>query len=222
MTRRKLFFIIFIIVTVVELAAVAGNWKFISLFSKPLIMLSLVGHYLASMPHRSPVMIRAMFFCWAGDVLLMFADRDETFFMMGLLAFLIGHLLYIIAYRQNQSGDPEKGLLATQKIRYSFPIILAGTGLIVILFPTLGGLRLPVLVYAVVLMVMTMTALFRYGRTNTASFWLVFGGAVLFMLSDSLLAMNKFYTPIPYAGFLIMLTYSTAQFLIVKGIIRHR
>jgi len=222
MTRKKLFLIIFIIVTTVELVAVIANWKFISLFSKPMIMLSLVGYYLAAMPHRSPVMIRAMFFCWAGDVLLMFVDQDEAFFMMGLLAFLIGHILYIIAYRQHQSGDPEKGLMATQKIRYSFPIILAGTGLVVILFPTLGGLRIPVLIYAIVIMIMTMTALFRYGRTNTQSFWLVFGGAVLFMLSDSLLAMNKFYSPIPFSGFLIMLTYSAAQFVIVKGIIRHR
>jgi uncharacterized membrane protein YhhN len=222
MTRRKLFLIIFIVVTTVELVAVIADLKFISLFSKPLIMLSLVGYYLGSVPHRSPVMIRAMFFCWAGDVLLMFVDRDESFFMMGLLAFLIGHVLYIVAYRQHQSGDPEKGLLATQKIRYSFPIILAGTGLVVILFPTLGGLKLPVLVYAIVIMVMAMTALFRYGRTNTESFWLVFGGAILFMLSDSLLAMNKFYSPIPYGGFLVMLTYSAAQFLIVKGIIRHR
>jgi len=222
MTRKKLFLIVFMVVTTIELIAVAGDWKFISLFSKPLIMLSLVGYYLASMPHRSPQMIRAMFFCWAGDVLLMFVDRDEIFFMMGLLAFLIGHIMYIIVYRKHQSGDPEKGLLATQKIRYSFPIILADTGLVVVLFPTLGGLRIPVLIYAIVIMIMTMTALFRYGKTNTQSFWLVFGGAILFMLSDSLLAMNKFYAPIPFSGFLIMLTYSAAQFLIVKGIIRHR
>lgn len=222
MTRRKLFLIIFIIVTVIELVAVIAELKFISLFSKPLIMLSLVGYYLASMPHRSAVMIRAMFFCWAGDVLLMFVDRDEAFFMMGLLAFLIGHILYIIVYRKHQSGDTEKGLLSTQKIRYSFPIILAGTGLVVILFPTLGGLKIPVLIYAIVIMIMAMTALFRYGRTNTDSFWLVFGGALLFMLSDSLLAMNKFHSTIPYGGFLVMLTYSAAQFMIVKGIIRHR
>jgi uncharacterized membrane protein YhhN len=154
--------------------------------------------------------------------LLMFADRDEAFFMMGLLAFLIGHILYIFTYRQHQSGDPEKGLLSTQKIRYSFPVILAGTGLIVILFPTLRGLKLPVLVYSVAIMIMVITALFRYGRTNTDSFWLVFGGSVLFMISDSILALNKFYSPIPLAGFLIMLTYSAAQYLIVKGIIRHR
>lgn len=222
MTKKKLFLIIFFIVAAIELMAVVGEWKFISYFSKPLIVLSLVGYYLASVPKRSPIVIRALFFCWAGDVLLMFVDRDETFFMMGLLAFLIGHILYVVAYRKHQSGDPEKGLLSTQKIRYSFPIILAGTGLIVILFPKLGGLKLPVMIYAIVIMIMTMTALFRYGRTNTESFWLVFGGAVFFMISDSILAMNKFHSPIPFSGFLIMFTYSAAQFLIVKGVIRHR
>lgn len=222
MKRKELFLIIFIAVTLIQLMAMIEGWLSITFFSKPMIVLSLAGYYLASIPHRSPVMIRALFFCWAGDVLLLFVERNEVFFMMGLFAFLIGHLLYILAYRTHQSGDPEKGLLTTQKIRYSFPIILAGTGLIVILFPTLGDLKLPVLVYAIVLIVMTMTALFRYGRTNTDSFWLVFVGAVLFMVSDSILAMNRFYSPIPFGEFLIMLTYSAAQFLIVKGIIRHR
>ena len=104
----------------------------------------------------------------------------------------------------------------------SFPIVLAGTGLITVLFPTLGPLKIPVLVYSLVLVGMVMTALFRYGRTSPESFWKVFMGAVLFMTSDSLLAINKFYTPLPYAGLLIMLTYISAQYLIVEGIVKHK
>ena len=112
--------------------------------------------------------------------------------------------------------------MSTQKIRFSFPIILAGTGLIVILFPSLGSLKIPVLVYAIALMVMVMMALFRYGRTGTRSFWMVFVGAAVFMSSDSLLAINKFYSSIYLSGLFIMLTYTTAQYLIVEGVLSHR
>ena len=51
---------------------------------------------------------------------------------------------------------------------------------------------------------------------------MMFTGAALFMTSDSLLALNKFYSPIGMGGFLIMLTYCSAQYLIVEGALRHK
>jgi uncharacterized membrane protein YhhN len=68
---------------------------------------------------------------------------------------------------------------------------------------------------------MALTALFRYGRTNSKSFLLIFIGAVLFMVSDSVLAINKFHNAFSAAGALIMLTYCLAQFLIVEGALVH-
>ena len=112
--------------------------------------------------------------------------------------------------------------MVTQKVRFSLPIVLAGTGLVVVLMPALGSLQIPVLVYGLVIVLMVMTALFRYGRTSPASFWLVFGGAILFMISDGTLSVNKFLAPVPYASFCIMLTYIAAQFMIVRGIVLHR
>ena len=82
-------------------------------------------------------------------------------------------------------------------------------------------MKIPVMIYAMVLIVMVMNAVFRYGRTPLVSFWLVVVGALLFMASDSILAINKFYAAIPSSGPLIMITYITAQFLIVVGIIKH-
>lgn len=193
----------------------------VSQIDKPLIMLSLIGYYLSSVEDRSGTFIRALFFSWAGDVLLIFVPRSETFFIAGLVAFLISHLLFIQAYRQHKTPDMGRGLLGTQKVRYSIPIILMGTGLVVVLYPTLGALRLPVMLYATVLIVMVMSALFRYGFTTPSGFWMVFCGALLFMISDGVLALNKFLNPIPAAGFLVMSTYAIAQFLITEGIIRH-
>jgi len=98
---------------------------------------------------------------------------------------------------------------------------LAGTGLVTVLFPHLGNLQIPVMVYALVITLMSLQALFRYGYTSKPSFILVFCGAISFMISDSLLAINKFMQPLPLSGLAIMLTYLLAQYLIVEGVLKH-
>lgn len=220
--KRQTLLCLFLIVCAAELLAVAFHWPILIAVAKPCIMFSLIGYYAAGFSKRSSAFILALLFCWAGDVLLLFQAEAEIFFILGLVSFLIGHVLYIISYRQLRSSDRMRELMPTQKMRFSFPIVLAGTGLIVVLLPTLGDLQIPVVVYALVLMLMVMTAMFRYGRTPIVSFWMIFAGASLFMLSDSLLAINKFYVPIPYGGFFVMLTYCAAQYLIVEGVLRHQ
>lgn len=125
------------------------------------------------------------------------------------------------AYRQHRWDDSEVTLQGLHRIRLAFPVVLGGTGLIVVLYPVLTDMRIPVIVYAIVLMLMVIQSIFRMGRTSPESFWMVFGGAVLFMISDSLIAMNKFLDPFPLAEFWIMLTYSVAQFFIVRGLLLH-
>jgi uncharacterized membrane protein YhhN len=66
---------------------------------------------------------------------------------------------------------------------------------------------------------MGITAAKRFGKTSKESFLYLLGGAIIFIISDSLLAINKFYSNFEQADLLIMLTYITGQFLIVKGII---
>jgi uncharacterized membrane protein YhhN len=187
--------------------------------SKPLIVISLLAYYYygSSREDRSPTFVLALVACLCGDVFLMSPD----YFIPGLVSFLVGHVLYIFAYRQHQTEDDIDSLRGLQRVRLAFPIVLAGTGLVVILFPVLGSMQIPVMIYAAVITVMTLTALFRYGRTSSKSFWLVFAGAVLFMMSDSILAINKFLAPVNYSGLLIMATYMAAQFLIVEGILKH-
>lgn len=212
---------IFSLGTFLEIAAPIFGWPVNHILAKPLIMFGLMGYYYLQSVKRSSVFILALAFCWAGDVLLLFESYNGLFFMGGLVSFLIGHVLYIVCYRQFQSGDRTNELMGPQKVRFSLPFILAGTGLVVILFPVLGHLKIPVMVYALVLTLMVLNALFRYGRTSTQSFLLIFLGAILFMVSDSVLAMNKFLQPFRGAGALIMITYCAAQFLIVKGILTH-
>ena len=221
---KRFFIYLFISVSCLELGGLLFSILVFTTIAKPLIVLTLVGYYIVSTSQRSIIFLAGLLFCLAGDVLLMFQSENEVIFILGLISFLIGHILYIITYRQHRSEEVKEGkveLLSTQKIRFSLPIILAGTGLVVILFPLLGDLKMAVLVYAIVIIIMVMNALFRYSRTSSASFWMVMGGALLFQLSDSLLAINKFHSTFPFSNFWIMLTYIAAQGLIVRGIVAH-
>ena len=221
---KKIFLILFILVSAGEIISTLMDVPVLHTFCKPAIMIMLGFYYWASQreggePVSIPLIIAILFSC-AGDILLM-QKSEEKFFMFGLGAFLVAHLFYILTLRQHRLENSAEALQGLQKIRYAFPIVLAGTGLVTILYSHLEGLKIPVMVYAAVITIMVLNALFRFGRTNTKSFTMVFGGAILFMMSDSLLAVDKFLEPIPMAGFWVMSTYVGAQFLIINGVIKH-
>lgn len=219
---RKAAIILFVVVSLGELLSGVIHARELHLICKPLILISLGFYYwLNSSEHLSKLVLLAIFFSFGGDTLLMFDDSNSMFFMLGLASFLISHIFYILAYRQHRDEQLTDGLQGIQRIRLAFPIILAGTGLVIVLYPVLGALRFPVMAYALVLVLMVLNALFRFGRTNNRSFWMVFGGAILFMVSDSLLAINKFLQPIANAGLFIMSTYIIAQFLLIEGLCAH-
>jgi uncharacterized membrane protein YhhN len=216
---KKVFLILFVIAAIAELVSAVVSIEIIHVIAKPSLMITLGLYYFFSTnkEDRSRTVLFALLFSFGGDVLLM----NEDYFIGGLVSFLLAHVLYIFAYRKHRYEETENALQGIQRIRMAFPIILAGTGLVVVLYPVLGDLRIPVVVYATVLVLMALNALFRFGRTSSLSFWLVFIGAVFFMLSDSLLAINKFLMPLSHASFSVMFTYITAQFMIVEGLIRH-
>lgn len=220
MNRSKIFLTGFVLAFLADSLSVEFGSSLHYVF-KPAIIPCLIGYYLSEAPVRNMLFIRALVFCWVGDFLLLFVPMDELYFILGLVAFLIGHILYIRTF-QKLVNTPQSPLLPTQKLRMVFPVFLAGTGLITILYAGLGPMRIPVIAYAVVIMVMAASAILRLNRTNIGSYWYLVGGAAIFMLSDSLLALNKFYSPFVGASVAIMATYVLAQYLIVRGVLAHK
>jgi uncharacterized membrane protein YhhN len=88
-----------------------------------------------------------------------------------------------------------------------------------ILNENLGALKIPVIVYILGILTMAIAAFGRKDRVDPTSFNLVFLGALFFVLSDSILAINKFLVAVPGAHILVMGTYAAAQFFIVKGLL---
>ncbi|QSE97704.1 lysoplasmalogenase [Fulvivirga lutea] len=221
---HKLFKYLFFSATAVELTRNIFDWDF-EHYSKPLIVLFLFLYFITANSKKDTafwLVAISLVFSWLGDSFLMYQELDATYFILGLVSFLIAHVLYAISYFKLRWAEAENPLLPTQKLRHSITLVLAGVALVAILSPNLGDMRLPVTVYAAVLVFMAISALLRYGYTPIKSFGLVFGGAIFFMISDSLLAINKFMESFAYSGFWVMLTYSIAQYLIIEGVIRHQ
>ena len=158
-------------------------------------------------PRRfGPKLLAALLLCLAGDVFLMFPG----YFIPGLVSFLAGHLCFIAVFKQGVRWFPSRGALAAT---------LAAAGVMyAILFPHLGPvLKVAVAAYAVVIALMAAQAI---GRAYALRDMLAAGvavGSVLFMLSDALLAINRFATPLPLAQFWVLATYYAAQILIVRN-----
>lgn len=222
----RFFLNLFLLVSAGEIVSTIIEIPLLHFVCKPALLPLLGLYYITTIREQqstlSIAVVLAIAFSWAGDVLLMFQQKGELFFMLGLVSFLSAHVFYIFAYRQHQSGDDSKTLKGLQKVRFGFPILFAGFGLLSILYNHLGPLKIPVIVYAGVLTAMALVALFRFGKTTTSSFSMVFAGAILFMMSDSLLAINKFLEPLPFEGFWIMITYIGAQYFIVRGLLKHQ
>jgi uncharacterized membrane protein YhhN len=166
--------------------------------------------------NNNRLMLLALLFSWAGDVLLLFNYKSEWFFIGGLASFLCAHIMYILYFLNIKGQQPS--LLKQSPLLMLLPLAygLALTGL---LYPSLGALRLPVLVYAAVIITMLLCSLHVYLKLPRRVARLFVMGAAFFVLSDSLLAINKFYAPLPLAGLLIMLTYCLAQYCLISGAI---
>lgn len=188
---------------------------------KPLLMISLAGWYWVNAPKPlsrvSVLLLVSLFFSLWGDVFLMIQPRGELLFLCGLFSFLLAHLCYINAYR---IGSPAitQGILRRQWW-WAIPLFLFEAGLLWLIAPKLSFVALPVGLYATVLVFMVLFALNRWGSVPQSSFTKVVLGALIFMASDSMIALNAFYQPIPSARLLILSTYCLAQWLIIWGML---
>jgi uncharacterized membrane protein YhhN len=164
-------------------------------------------------------MLTALFFSWMGDIFLMLYDPKGLYFIIGLVCFLTTHIFYIIYFLRIRSAAVS---LLKKQFLLALLVLVYGIALVWVLFPHLGQMVLPVVVYATVICTMLLCSLHVYNKVNKPANDMFVFGALMFVLSDSLLAINKFLEPLPYAGISIMLTYCAAQYFIVSGfIIQH-
>jgi uncharacterized membrane protein YhhN len=170
----------------------------------PATYLGVVGAFTGTLV----VLIVALALSALGDFLLALRDQDR-FFVPGLGAFLAAHVAYLIAFAPRASIPPDT--LASVAIVAS---LAAAGALIMRLAPKLDRLRIPVFAYFAVIMAMVAAAL-----SIREAPWILGAGAIIFALSDSLIAVRKFMAPLPYNNEAVWITYIAAQFMITAGLL---
>lgn len=201
----------FLIVAIADIYAIVMHNKEVEMIAKPLIATSLVVLYLVSVKKPNFWYVSALFFAFWGDVLLLFQDQ---FFVFGLVSFLLAHILLITV-----SSKFLKQVSISRILIHSLPFLALLIGLIYTIYSGLGEMLIPVIIYGVVISVFGVVTFLIYTREqSTENKWL-FLGALTFIASDSILAINKFYHSTELLGVSIMITYIIAQYLICKAMI---
>ncbi|NCU05658.1 MAG: lysoplasmalogenase [Chitinophagaceae bacterium] len=210
---------VYAIVVLLDLLFIYLNMGYERWFTKPLLMpLLMIGFYISCTQRTTKsffLIIAALLFSWGGDVLL----QMEGLFIPGLVSFLLAHIFYIIYFAKTGTG--KKGLVQ-QKPVIALAILLYIIFFLWLLFPYLNSLKIPVTVYGITIGSMLLLALNTKYQLKDRTATLFITGAILFVLSDSVLAVNLFAYKHLLLSLAVMITYAAAQFLIVKGAISNQ
>lgn len=217
--RNATFFKTYIAFGLLYLLILLSGYQNLDLFLKP-VLIPILGfgvYFYRKFPSKN-ILLTALLFSWIGDIVLLFADIAEIYFILGLVSFLISHITYCILFNKQIKSGIKRNIIVfgIGSVIIAFYLI----GMLSLLLPTLGDLKIPVTVYASVISIMLLFAFNGFLVWEKPGNKYVFIGAIVFVLSDSILAINKFYSPIEKSSFFIMLTYLVAQYLIVVGILK--
>ena len=163
MTRKTALFL-FLIFSLLYLGLVLIEFESITWWLKPfLIPLLSISVILSGKMESKPLLISAMFFSWIGDVVLLFANQGVIYFIIGLVSFLIAHLFYIILFSKLQK-------VINLKYKRFIPLVLLYlVGFLYFLWEKLGGMKIPVIIYALVISTMLLVAIKGYFTWNSKS-----------------------------------------------------
>jgi uncharacterized membrane protein YhhN len=215
---KKILYLYILVSSIHLLGQIIDNQSITSI-TKPLLMpvLALYFIYSVGLKTKSNILIFiGLLFSQVGDTLLMYVSNHPNFFLAGLGAFLITQTLYATAFYLYENEN--KGFIV-QKPYWTLPFLAYLGTLLFLLLPNIPSQFAPaIVIYACIITTMSIAACNLATKMKNEHWKILFGGVLLFLISDSLIAVNKFLMPLPYEGLLIMSTYIVGQFMIVEGI----
>lgn len=218
-TRSSNFKWLFLGIVVLDIIVAGLALREYRIITKPLLLVSLLIYFAVKGKRLSKptylLMLIALIFSLSGDVFLIFENASANYFIAGLISFLLAHIAYSVLFAGKWNKKNTKNFIGT-----SLLLAVYGGALFFYLKDSLGPLKIPVIVYILTILFMAMTALGRFAKVPSLSFVLVLVGALCFVVSDSILAIDKFMFDVPAAHILIMGSYAAAQYLIVMGVLR--
>ena len=185
-----------------------GPYRNIYIF-KPLVIICIVLIAIlgqTNTPLYKILIIAGLLFSMAGDTLLM---PPWNRFVAGLIAFLVAHLFYIAAFVFQIAALAWWPLI---------PLAIYGIVIYSFLAPSLEKMKTPVLAYIIVILVMAWLGWVYWLQSGNLSALLAFVGAIFFVVSDSILATNRFRMQFKSGRLLNLATYFVAQWLIAGSV----
>ena len=208
-----------LVIAAINWLAVAKNWVKIKYITKPAVTLALICWLILNGGFQGQLIyfVIGLIFSLAGDIFLMLPNEK---FIAGLVSFLFAHIAFILGFSSVIPKFSAAGLIL---------LILVGLNAFELFRQISNGLRsrgqeyfiTPVLIYTIVISLMLVSALLTMVGPNSE--WnpfpslMVSFGALLFVLSDTLLAWNKFVNPIKYGNIFVIVTYHLALITIILG-----
>lgn len=209
-------FFLIIVISLLVIANALGSlkkMKILIILGKPLLMPMLLLLHYSAKGEINPLLASALIAGWIGDIFLIKPEGNR--FLAGLGAFLIGHIFYIILFASRLEIPVD--LFNLPVLLILVPYVLFGFLFFRYLKNDLGPMKFPVLVYMVCIVMMSVTALqFRLYSVGII-FVLPLTGSLLFLISDSLLALSTFKGEKRFSYSAIIITYVAAQMLITLG-----
>lgn len=201
---KRIIHFLYLVVALIYVVAYSYENNLITTITKPIPVLLLIFMIKRNSVYNQLVVV-GLIFSLFGDILLM---RTVNLFIPGLIAFLIAHLFYIFAYLERSNK---------LKLVSYLPFLLYAALFFMFIQSSLGQMAIPVAVYMFIITTMLWRSYVQRKVTPLAK-W-AFLGAFIFTISDSMIAISKFYTSFFMDSFFIMFTYWTAQFLIYQSTI---
>ena len=200
--------ILFFVVAISDVIGIIFNITWLQIVSKPLIIVTLIVLYYFSAEQRNNWYLLALFFSFLGDVFLL----DKTgYFLLGIGSFLITQIIFIKLIISQLRKVRVHHIIITL-----LPFVVYFTVLISTIKENLTEFFIPVVIYGITISFFGMVSLLNYFINKSKRSVVLLIGAVLFIASDSMIALNKFHEPRIIYPVAIMITYIFAQYLIYR------
>jgi uncharacterized membrane protein YhhN len=213
--------LIALILAIVDWFAVDRKWRTLEYICKPAVMIILIIWLVqqGSLSNWMIWFVLGAIFSLAGDIFLML---PQNLFLPGLVSFLLAHISYIVGINRTFPPVTPIGVIF-------FIVVVIIAWRLYTQFrkgmeaKKVSKLKIPVLIYVIIISFMTLSALLTFFREEWGihSAILISGGAILFFISDSIIAWERFVSPVSHGRLKTMITYHLAQAGILIGAATH-
>lgn len=216
--RKRVYTILYFTLLFIDLIAIAYNREVINYIADPLLSVLLAVFFLSktksvAWPFRL-LMFLALLFSFIGDIFLLFEEKGEVFFITGIAFFLLTHISYISFFLKIRYTN-----LPLPDCKWPFIFLTEGALLLFIfsMLPYLADMSIPVIIYAIFISFTLLTSIHAFRLKEQSVGWLCISGAIMFIASDTLEAIDHFYHTVPAGNLLTTLTYGLAQWGLCAG-----